>query len=100
MIKKLSSMGQWNVTYGNTHGLAECVELEGFGIVGAVIDTEGESVILRRAIACSELLEELSEAERVIRWAAQESAGRVKQEIVGGWLHHANKIKAAIAKAR
>lgn len=46
-----------------------------------------------------ELLEALGEAESVIRYAAQESVGRVKAEIVGGWLHHANKARAAIAKA-
>ena len=49
--------------------------------------------------AAPELLEALKEAEAVIRYAAQESAGRVKAEIVGGWLHHANKALAAIVKA-
>lgn len=50
--------------------------------------------------AAPDLLEALEEAERVIRWAAQESKGKVKREIVGGWLHHADKARAAIAKAR
>ena len=46
-----------------------------------------------------ELLEALKEAEGVIRWAVQESEGRVKSEIVGGWLYHADKARSAIAKA-
>ena len=45
------------------------------------------------------MLDALREAERVIRWAAQESSGRVKREIVGGWVHHANKARAAISAA-
>jgi len=49
--------------------------------------------------AAPDLLEALREAETVIRWAAQESAGRVKAEIVGGWIHHADNARAAIAKA-
>ena len=49
--------------------------------------------------AAPDMLEALAEAERVIRWAAQESAGRVRSEIVMGWLHHAAKINNAIAKA-
>lgn len=53
-----------------------------------------------RLIAASPLLlEALREAERVIRHAAQEAAGRVKSEIVGGWLYHADKTRAAIAAA-
>lgn len=47
-----------------------------------------------------DLLTALEEAERVIRWAAQEAAGRVKAEIVGGWIHHADKARAAIAKEK
>jgi len=53
----------------------------------------------RLNFAAPALLEALQEAERVIRWAAQEAAGRVKSEIVGGWLHHADKCAAAIAEA-
>jgi len=49
--------------------------------------------------AAPELLEALREAERVIRWAAQEAQGRVKTEIVGGWKYHADKVRSAIAKA-
>ena len=50
--------------------------------------------------AAPEMLAVLEEDERVIRWAAQESHRRVKAEIVGGWLHHADKTRAAIAKAK
>ena len=46
-----------------------------------------------------ELLAALLQAELVIRHAAQEGAGRIKKEIVGGWLYHANQVRAAIAKA-
>ncbi len=48
--------------------------------------------------AAPELLEMLRESERVIRWAAQEAAGRVNRETVGGWLHHADKCSAVISK--
>lgn len=49
--------------------------------------------------AAPELLKELKQAEAVIRHAVQESQGRVKAELVGGWLHHANQIRQVIAKA-
>lgn len=49
--------------------------------------------------AAPELLEALKEAERVIRWAAQEACGRVEKSIVGGWVHHADKISCTIARA-
>ena len=45
------------------------------------------------------LREALEEAENTIRWAAQESRGRVKAEIVGGWVHHADTARAALAAA-
>lgn len=38
----------------------------------------------------------LKEAEATLRWAVQEAKGKVKAEIVGGWLHHADKIQKAI----
>ena len=44
------------------------------------------------------LIAALKAAESTIRWAAQESAGRVKAEIVGGWLHHADQARAALAE--
>lgn len=49
--------------------------------------------------AAPELLEELKEAEKVIRWAAQRSEGRVRADVVNGWLLHAKKIASVIAKA-
>ena len=52
-------------------------------------------------IACSpDMVESLEEAERVIRFAAQEARGRVKSEIVEGWVHHADKIASTIAKTK
>lgn len=47
-----------------------------------------------------ELVAALEEAWRVICWAAQESQGKVRKEIVGGWLDHAARINSRIAKAR
>ena len=47
----------------------------------------------------AELLEALKEAYNVVIYAAQESTGRVKSEIVGGWIHHAQKMDKLIAKA-
>lgn len=58
-MKELREMGQWNVTHGDKHDLATCLELDGFGIVGAVIDTEGNNIITRRALAFTELLNAL-----------------------------------------
>ena len=46
-----------------------------------------------------ELVDMLEEAERVIRHAAQEAKGRVKEELIGGWIHHADKIQALVKKA-
>lgn len=65
------------------------------------IDTEHpEAIANARLIAAApDLLAELDLAERVIRHAVQESAGRVKAEIVGGWEFHAARIREAIAKA-
>jgi hypothetical protein len=53
----------------------------------------------RLIASAPELLAALQQAEKCLRWAAQESAGRVKQEIVGGWIHHADQAIAAIARA-
>lgn len=44
----------------------------------------------------TKLLDALEQAERVIRWAAQESEGKVRREIVGGWRHHAAQLRALI----
>lgn len=49
--------------------------------------------------AAPELLAALRSAEAALRYAAQESAGRVRSEIVGGWLYHADQCRAAVAAA-
>jgi hypothetical protein len=46
------------------------------------------------------LLAALEKTEATLRWAAQEAKGKVKAEIVGGWIHHADQARAAIAKAK
>ena len=38
-------------------------------------------------------------AQAALRHAAQECEGRVKKEIVGGWLFHANQARDAINKS-
>jgi len=53
----------------------------------------------RLMAAAPRLLEALRITELALRYAAQESAGRVRAEIVGGWLHHANEACVAIAEA-
>ena len=50
--------------------------------------------------AAPDMLEELDMAAKTLMWAAQEARGRVKAEIVDGWIHHANKCNQVIAKAR
>lgn len=55
------------------------------------------------ALACNhheELVVMLGKAERALRWAAQESTGRVKAEIVGGWLYHADQAASLITKIK
>lgn len=49
--------------------------------------------------AAPDMLAALRQAESVIRWAAQEAEGRVKAQVVGGWLFHADECRATIAKA-
>lgn len=66
-------------------------------------DTEqaaNAALIVRAVNSYDALVEALEEAERVIRFAVQESRGKVRAEIVGGWAHHANKARAALAKAK
>ena len=46
--------------------------------------------------AAPQLLDALKEARTVLKWAAQESKGKVKAEVVGGWIHHADKIENVI----
>jgi hypothetical protein len=52
----------------------------------------------RLIAAAPDLLAALREAATVLKWAAQESKGKVKAEIVGGWIYHAEKAQDAIAK--
>ena len=81
-------------------GMAEGV---GRGALGYAEDMAGEYATANAETlldAAPDLIAALEEAERALRWAAQESKGRVKAEIVGGWLHHADAARAAIAKAR
>lgn len=58
-------------------------------------ETEANITLIAKA---PELLECLAEAERALKWAAQESRGKVRKEIVGGWTHHADKYRALIAE--
>lgn len=55
---------------------------------------------VRLFTAAPEMLEALEEAERVIRWAAQEAKGKVNKDQVGGWLHHANKLRELTRSVR
>ena len=52
----------------------------------------------RLIAAAPELLAALGECERALRWAAQEAQGRVRAEIVVGWLHHAQSARALLAR--
>lgn len=47
-----------------------------------------------------ELAQALKEAADCLIYAAQEGRGKVKAEIVGGWIHHSNKARAALAKVK
>jgi hypothetical protein len=93
--------GQWSVDTPRGAMLAECIESPRGGIIGAWIGygEDGRAENARLAAAAPEMLKALRDAEKAIRWAAQEATGRVKAEIVGGWLHHAEQVAAAIAKA-
>jgi hypothetical protein len=62
-------------------------------------DDESSTLDAQLVAAAPELLESLREAERVMRWAAQMSAGRVRADVVGGWLDHARRASAVIDKA-
>lgn len=53
----------------------------------------------RLIAAAPRILAALRTAENALRYAAQESAGRVRSEIVGGWLYHADQCRAVIADA-
>ncbi len=58
---------------------------------------DGERVA--RSDAVLGLLAAMSMAENALRWAAQEARGKIKKEIVGGILYHAEQARAAIARA-
>ena len=88
----------------------ECISIDGndsaFGERSSVIaeicdaSTEGTPEADAKLMAAApDMLAALKEAERVIRWAAQEAKGKVRREIVGGWLHHAQLINTTITKA-
>jgi hypothetical protein len=49
--------------------------------------------------AAPDMLAALREAWNVLCYAAQESEGKVRKEIVGGWIHHAAIINAIVVKA-
>jgi hypothetical protein len=51
-------------------------------------------------IGLPDLLEICQEAENTIRFAAQEATGRVKRELVGGWIWHADKLRAEIVRIK
>lgn len=75
-------------------------------ILGQDVEMSGDEIQANAAFivqACNhhaELVVALSKAELALRWAAQESAGRVKAEIVGGWLYHADHAKSLLAKVK
>jgi hypothetical protein len=46
-----------------------------------------------------EMLEALRRAENALRWAARRCVGRVRKDVVGGFLHEANVVRDAIERA-
>ena len=62
--------------------------------IAVVYDLENAPVLS----AAPAMLDALKEAELVIRHAVQESKGKVRAEIVGGWNYHANKIQQVLAE--
>ena len=75
--------------------------IEESGITVATVTASPVDAIARRMVSVwnshDKLVDALQEAEKVILWAAQESRGRVKAEIVNGWIHHSTLIRAALA---
>lgn len=63
------------------------------------VGTAREYANARLIAAAPRILAALRTAENALRYAAQESAGRVRSEIVGGWLYHADQCRAVIADA-
>lgn len=84
---KLLQMGQW----ATNRGLAECVELEGFGIIGAVIDTEGNGIVLHQALAAHDLLVALRLAKYYVEFAIETGDQQAPKDLAA--------VCAAIAKA-
>lgn len=87
------------ITYGELGSYYEVTtphgEYEDFETVAFVCRED----LARLFTAAPQLLAELKQAELVIRHAVQEAEGRVKKELVGGWLYHADKVRDAITKA-
>jgi hypothetical protein len=69
--------------------------------VSIIASTHGPNMAAnaRLIAAAPDLLEALREAWNVLCYAAQESKGKVRKEIVGGWIHHAAIINSIITKA-
>jgi hypothetical protein len=68
----------------------------GGGIVAECNTLEAEAQAIA---ALPDLLVALEQSYETLQWAAQEAKGKVKAEIVVGWLHHAEQAKAALVKA-
>lgn len=66
----------------------------------AAVDLANVRFAERACNSHADLVAALEEAANCLIWAAQESTGRVKKEIVGGWVHHSNKARAALAAAK
>ena len=70
--------------------------------IGIVRGNHDDDEASRRALlaaAAPQLLAELTEAYRALRHAAQESRGKVRAEIVGGWEWTADSARDAILVA-
>jgi hypothetical protein len=97
--------GPWRVKSSNPSGTLEIVGGEQYHHVCKLDGKRQESHFhaqqanAKLIAAAPELLAALQEAERVIRFAAQEAEGRIKREIVGGWKHHADLAREVINKA-
>lgn len=105
------TQGQWEVLPGKDATGDETLCIRGNGEFIATMDVvsidgapyrlpDNGEANARLIAAAPELLAECEEAERALRWAAQEAKGKVRAEVVGGWLHRADRVKAAIAKAK
>lgn len=92
--------GEWHVS---KHGTPDYAPQ--FGIYAddgrdlAIVVGDNSKANAALIVSAPALLAALEEAERVLRWAVQEARGKVRKEIVGGWAHHANLARRAIASA-